>query len=213
MLSFIDVTPSPGQFIPLGTGEKSLHHHHHHHLRLRLMLWCMLMQHSLIMIISYVDPTSGLAISSSYTFQGVNALFVYDSSAVPDVLYSHWTIWLISSLSFLFLSSFSFSYLCTSSSMLSLMQKKKSLFCLLLIGLFYAPILMHFIFNIYPHKQYFLFGCPCSIVFIHTHFAEITLYTLLMLWMGSHKYTWLCYLYVLGSALYLVAAMYIYPSQ
>jgi len=72
MSSFIDVMLSPEQFVPLSTGEKLLHHHRHH-------------DH----IVLNVDSTSGLAIPSSYTFQG---LFVYDPSAMPDSLYSHWTI-------------------------------------------------------------------------------------------------------------------------
>jgi len=71
MSSFIDVTPSPGQFVPLGTGEKSLHHHHHH-------------DH----VVLDVDSTSGIVILSSYTFQG---LLVCDPSVMPDSLYSHWT--------------------------------------------------------------------------------------------------------------------------
>ena len=90
----VDVTLSPGQFVPLGTGEKSLHHHHHHHLssEAHAAVYAYAAQHHHDHLVLDVDPTSGLAIPSSYTFQGVNALFVYDPSAAPDVLYSHWAV-------------------------------------------------------------------------------------------------------------------------
>jgi hypothetical protein len=90
MSSFIDVTPSPAQFVPLGTGEKSLHHHHHYlSSEAHAVAYAYAAQHHHDHVVLDVDSTSGPPIPSSYTFQGP---FVYDPSAMPDSLYSHWTI-------------------------------------------------------------------------------------------------------------------------
>jgi hypothetical protein len=87
MSSFIDIAPSPGRFTALGTNDKVLPLSSEDH----AVPYAYVVQHHHHAILD-VDPTSGLSFPPYRAYQGGIAPFVYDPSAAPESLYSHWTV-------------------------------------------------------------------------------------------------------------------------
>jgi hypothetical protein len=84
MSTFIDTTSPPSQFFPFGISDKA----HPQTLDVPAAPYTYAAQPQAILD---VDPTSGLSFPS-YVSHGVDTTFVYDNSAGPDAMYSHWTV-------------------------------------------------------------------------------------------------------------------------
>jgi hypothetical protein len=84
MSSFIDVTPSPGQFVPLGTYEKAAPFASD----FPSAPYAYATQPPPMVD---VDPTSGLSFPS-YPSHGVNVAFMFNNLSAPDAMYAQWTV-------------------------------------------------------------------------------------------------------------------------